>query len=166
MLKHRLLVFMLPLLAANLAHAGDLFANLPPDPGPAGKATLAGIDSDNDGVRDDVQRWITLTFPNSEKTRAALTQRTKTMQQFLLDAADPVKSLNHAVQMGKAAECLAYIRPDDFDRISGELKAIFLNTYVRSKAWLQADRHLSGSFFSLLPDPKQGCLFNPDTMPN
>jgi hypothetical protein len=40
---------------------------LPPDPGEAGKVTLAGIDSDNDGVRDDIQRYIALTYPNSEK---------------------------------------------------------------------------------------------------
>jgi hypothetical protein len=33
-------------------------ANLPPDPGQAGKLTIDGIDVDKDGVRDDVQRWI------------------------------------------------------------------------------------------------------------
>src|SRR5216683_231714 len=37
---------------------------LPPDPGAAGKATLQGIDSDGDGVRDDIQRYIALTYPN------------------------------------------------------------------------------------------------------
>jgi hypothetical protein len=47
---------------------------LPPDPGAAGNATLAGIDSDGDGVRDDVQRYIGLTYPQSAKERAALTQ--------------------------------------------------------------------------------------------
>jgi len=35
---------------------------LPPNPGEAGKATLQGIDSDNDGVRDDIQRYIALTL--------------------------------------------------------------------------------------------------------
>jgi hypothetical protein len=35
---------------------------VPPDPGEAGKQTLEGIDSDNDGVHDDVQRWIVLTY--------------------------------------------------------------------------------------------------------
>ncbi len=29
--------------------------NLPPDPGEVGKLTLQGVDSDEDGVRDDVQ---------------------------------------------------------------------------------------------------------------
>jgi len=42
---------------------------LPPDPGDTGKATLAGIDSDNDGVRDDIERYIWLTYPASAKTR-------------------------------------------------------------------------------------------------
>lgn len=69
---------------------------LPPDPGEAGKATLAGIDSDNDGVRDDVQRWIVINYPNSQKTRAALVQEVKLDQQFLLNAADPNISLNIA----------------------------------------------------------------------
>jgi len=50
---------------------------LPPDPGEAGKVTLEGIDSDGDGVRDDVQRYIALTYPDSEKTRLALTQHAK-----------------------------------------------------------------------------------------
>jgi hypothetical protein len=47
---------------------------LPPDPGEAGKATIEGIDSDQDGLRDDIQRYIALTYPDSEKTREALRQ--------------------------------------------------------------------------------------------
>ena len=35
---------------------------LPPDPGEAGKKTLLGIDSNNNGVRDDVERWIYITY--------------------------------------------------------------------------------------------------------
>jgi hypothetical protein len=154
-------VFILQLLAANIAYA----ENLPPDPGEAGKVTLAGIDSDNDGVRDDVQRWIALMYPNSQKTREALTQDTKAMQKILFDAVDPVKSHKNAIQENRAIECLAYIRYD-FAHILSEHKAIVLNTNLRSKTWLQADKHLSGSVFNLLPDPKTGCSFNPDAMPN
>jgi hypothetical protein len=35
---------------------------LPPDPGPANDLTVEGIDSDNDGVRDDVQRALARRF--------------------------------------------------------------------------------------------------------
>lgn len=144
----------------------SVLANLPPDPGPAGEATLAGIDSDNDGVRDDVQRWIAIHYPNSQMTRAALIQDTKAMQRILLDAADPVKSYSDALEDNRAMQCLSYVRPNDFYQISVEHQAIFLNTRLRSRAWLQADHNLSGKFFSLLPNPVQGCDFNPFMMPN
>ena len=143
-----------------------IFTNLPPDPGAAGKLTLAGIDSDNDGVRDDVQRWIVVTYPNSQKTRAALVQEVKLDQQFLLNAVDPNISLNIAKQMMRSEACLAYVQRQNFYDISRAFQAAFLNTYIRSKTWLQADRHLSGTMFKGLADEKLGCDFNPDVMPN
>ena len=45
---------------------------LPPDPGAAGKATLEGIDADGDGLRDDLQRFIAISYPDSGRTRAGL----------------------------------------------------------------------------------------------
>ena len=65
---------------AKVANGKMSIVVLPPDPGAAGKTTLQGVDSDGDGVRDDVQRYIALTYPNSEKTRATLTQYTKSIQ--------------------------------------------------------------------------------------
>jgi hypothetical protein len=47
--------------------------NLPPDPGAEGKKTLLGIDTDGDGVRDDIQRYIYLTYPDDKKLRLGLT---------------------------------------------------------------------------------------------
>lgn len=147
-------------------NSNAIFTNLPPDPGAVGKATLAGVDSDNDGVRDDVQRWIVMTYPNSQKTRAGLRQLAQDYQQFILNAANPTQIYNAARLMGKTNRCLAYI--SDVPSIRGELKAQMLNTYVRSKAFLQADRHLSGRMYKGLPYKrwKQGCNFNPDVMPN
>ena len=48
-------------------------ANLPPDPGEAGKLTIDGIDADKDGVRDDVQRCIAENWGHSERAVAGLT---------------------------------------------------------------------------------------------
>ena len=143
-----------------------LIDNLPPDPGDAGKATLEGIDSDGDGVRDDVQRWIAINFSNSEKTRAALTQDAKAMQQFLLDAANSAKSLNNALLMSGSISCLTYVQQKNFYGIATEHKAKMLNTYERSKAWIQADGHLSGHMFADIADEKSSCDFNPDLMAN
>ncbi len=36
---------------------------LPPDPGLAGKTTVEGVDSNNNGFRDDVERYIALNYP-------------------------------------------------------------------------------------------------------
>lgn len=88
------------------------------------------------------------------------------MSRIILDAADPVKSYNDALEDNRAIQCLSYIRPDDFYRILAEHKAIFLNTRLRSQAWLQANHNLNGKFFGLLSNPRQGCDFNPDAMPN
>jgi hypothetical protein len=55
-------------------------AKLPPDPGEAGKLTIEGIDSDNDGVRDDVQRFIAENWGHSERAVKTLTLNAKTIQ--------------------------------------------------------------------------------------
>lgn len=143
-----------------------IFTNLPPDPGAAGKLTLAGIDSDNDGVRDDVQRWIVMTYPNSQKTRAGLRQLAQDYQRFILGAASPTQIYDAARLMDNTQACLEYI--GDGYSFGGLLKAQMLNTYARSKVFLQADRYLSGRMYKGLPynQWKQGCKFNPDAMPN
>jgi len=157
----------------NNTTSQSILANLPPDPGAAGKATLAGIDSDGDGVRDDVQRWIALTYPNSQKTRAALTQMAKAKQVILLGAADVASARTNADNADNAAYCLTYAREQilglagsDAYSIKGELRAIYLNTLLRTKTWLQHDSHLGGMFFTVPADLKQGCSFNPDLMAN
>ena len=162
-------VCLFPALMLSLLVAGHACAeNLPPDPGEAGMQTLAGIDSDHDGVRDDVQRWIALTFPQSEKVRAALTQRAKVNQQFVLHAVDPAKSKRTAIGIQKSSACLAYVLPDDYYYVANEFRAVFFNTYDRSKALIQANHHLSGSVSTLVDyeDRKKGCDFNPDLLPN
>lgn len=42
------------------------------DPGEKGKATVEGIDADNNGVRDDVQVWIEKNFADNEELKAAV----------------------------------------------------------------------------------------------
>lgn len=148
----------------------SIFANLPADPGAAGMATLAGIDSDGDGIRDDVQRWIVMTYPNSQKTRASLRQLAQDYQRFILNAASPTQIYDAARLMGKTSSCLSYILPvgQFISTVAGNLRGKMLNTYARSKAFLQADGHLSGRMYKGLSyeNRKQGCSFNPDAMPN
>jgi len=150
-----------------------ILTTLPPDPGAAGKATLAGIDSDNDGVRDDVQRWIALTYPNSQKTRAALRQDAKAMQVIILNASNPAIARANSIAEGRASDCIRFVRRQvlgtivtDTYQINREMEAVFLNTAARSRAWLQADHYLSGMMFNVPIDLSASCNFNANTMPN
>ena len=141
---------------------------LPADPGAAGKATLQGIDSDGDGVRDDIQRYIASTYPNSEKTRATLTQNTKAFQDTLEGASDKNKSIANAIALGHAIECLDFVRPTDARTLGSLLRAEILNTEERSRAYIKFNDQLGGQDFPGTPinQWKSSCDFNPDAMRN
>jgi len=64
---------------------------LPPDPGEAGKATLLGIDSNDNGIRDDVERAIYLTY-NRPIERALVMQHTKTFEMVMLNPVEAASS--------------------------------------------------------------------------
>jgi len=153
---------------------------LPKDPGTAGKATLEGIDSDNDGVRDDLQRFIALTHTDSAKLRALLTQQVKLMQQYVLVANDKALSIQVNEQVHRTALCVDYIAwilnrqlDDEFDDYSLFLLAKALNTVDRSRAYIKYNTQLVGRVvfdaeplrYDLTP-LKAYCDFNPDELPN
>jgi hypothetical protein len=141
---------------------------LPPDPGAAGKATLEGIDSDGDGLRDDVQRHIALTYPESERTRAGLIQAAKAMQALILNADDKQTSIANALEDAAALDCLYYLRPSDRDLVYDSLRAIVVNTPERARAYLRADGQLGGQVYESTPFDQRvmKCQFTPSLLPN
>ena len=140
--------------------------NLPPDPGEAGKATLAGIDSDADGIRDDIQRYIALTYPDSQKTRAALRQFTFALDKAIMESPDETSALNNTERMHRASECLWYIHSRNSIIIKNLLKAEYLNTADRSRAYLAYDAKLGGHVFGGkdFEEYWSSCTFDPDAM--
>ena len=68
--------------------ATDVPVVLPPDPGEAGKATLAGIDSDHDGVRDDLEREIVYMYPQNDQVRRVLRAMMKKEQDVITTTGD------------------------------------------------------------------------------
>jgi hypothetical protein len=145
---------------------------LPPDPGEAGRRDLLGIDSDGNGVRDDIDRYIAFQFPDSERKRAALTQYAQELQIFLRDSDDKEKTIANA-HAEKGQGCVEYVFWNVENRKSDEtLLAEVLNTPDRSKAYVRAESHLGGQVFSgpLLSELqsflKSQCSFDPDMMAN
>ena len=148
--------------------------NLPPDPGEEGKLTLEGIDSDNDGVRDDIQRWIVLRYPNSEKTRTAFNQVSIDFQNTLLTANNKDQSIEASRKFLRSRECVYHVlsaNPSNLTEIKfdlDQLRSVVLNTKLRSDAYMLSDKNFSGQVYRLLPlgGKKDACRFDVDSLPN
>jgi len=127
---------------------GDTGGVLPPDPGEAGKKTLIGIDSDGDGLRDDIQRYIYLNYPDQPNVQNALRQRSITFQKTL----DPEREVGTgralANEIDLDLECLSYFVDEGFYEMAMKLKAEIVNTYDRAQQYLTFDKELSGGIFS------------------
>lgn len=121
---------------------------LPPDPGPAGKVTVGGIDSDGDGVRDDVQIFIDSTWSDSA-ARAACTFLSKALQAFLVSGTDKPAALAAAASLNKAIDCLYSVDPDDFGALVDPVEALVVNTESRTRAYAKTGALISGGSFSV-----------------
>jgi len=141
---------------------------LPPDPGKDGKLTLLGIDSDDDGIRDDIQRYIYFTYPDDKKLRLGLAYYAKEFQGVLADANDREASYEHAIQIVRHRECLWYIKEMDEEVIEtlNALLAEILNTRERSIAYITYSNNLGGKIIRRSPQTewKDSCAFDVDAV--
>ena len=135
-------------LAVGLASCGGGSSDTPP---PA-QETVAGIDANGDGVRDDIESYIDATYPASTQggVNRALRQFARAAQATMIDASEPAPSVTHAAERFRALECLMARRPADFHLIFVELRARVLNTTARSLAYLRADEHVKTENLALL----------------
>lgn len=155
----------------GLGGGGDPVAdNLPPDPGDAGLQTLEGIDSDDDGVRDDIQRFIALEYPDSAKVRAALTQIAISMQDQLVAGGSKQQSLAAASGTMRAMECLMAIETAmDADAVTDSVRLLqgeILNTGERWNAYGMFDQQMGGEVVASVPleQHETSCTFDPSTL--
>lgn len=126
---------------------------LPPDPGEAGKETLLGIDSDLDGVRDDIQRYILLTYPNQPHIQNALFQLTKTYTDAFQEGLSDEEIYQIGLESGPAISCLRYFDSANTRSMVSGLTEIILNTPERTASYLDFDISLSGYSFPLTKLP-------------
>ena len=142
----------------------DVGVVLPPDPGKEGKKTLLGIDSDGDGVRDDIQRYIYFTYPDEEKLRLAITCYAKEFQGVLADADDREASYEHSIKMARHGECLFHLKGRESIYIRRALRAEILNTRERSIAYIIYSDNLGGRLIRKAPrkEWKNSCSFDVD----
>ena len=72
--------------------------NLPPDPGAEADKTVAGIDANKNGIRDDVELAIFKEYPNSAKTRAVLLQYALALQ---MDTIQPFENTGNVTEVSR-----------------------------------------------------------------
>jgi len=149
---------------------------VPPDPGKANNDTLLGIDSNRNGLRDDIERWIAETYPKSARLRAASAQMALYVQKVLAvgAAAESVQgaattkgeySQQVALEAGSAVFCyLSEFPPPQQDHLT-KFYLAYLNTTPRSIDYLKGVVTMGGRAFEQ-PASGNGCTIQPDHLPN
>ena len=122
--------------------------NLPPNPGEAGKLTLEGVDSDGDGVRDDVQIAICRRYPEDMNKQNALKQKARAMQNMLISTKD--ENIDEILKSREISSLSTYCLYNHFSDPTSELGFIsdkIINTQERSEIYIDYNQALSGRIF-------------------
>ena len=84
--------------------------NLPPDPGAEADKTVAGIDANNNGIRDDVELAVFKEYPNSAKTRAVLLQYALALQMEVIQPMINTTIVDKVIgEQSRGSSCVADI---------------------------------------------------------
>jgi hypothetical protein len=149
---------------------------LPPYPDPElNDSTLLGIDTNNNGVRDDVERWIIVKYKNHHKIVTEIGFQTARASQIVIQ--DPSRAKETYPIEDAAQDCNSYFERwakydnepilIDHDIISSTaFKTIQLNTEQRIRAYLAYDKALSGGVYRStdIDQRKSQCSFDIDKL--
>lgn len=125
--------------------------------------TIAGVDSDGDGIRDDVQRWINETYISNLNVKLAVKQMAINIQQELISADNVEQSRIATAKALASGTCLGtIIGMEERSKITAELHSKILNTKDRHYANIKVNSNFSGQTISIKrEDRKLTCDFNP-----
>lgn len=140
--------------------------NLPADPGADADKTIAGIDANRNGIRDDVELAIFKEYPDSAKTRAAALQYAMALQMGLTQVFNSPTLVAMAQEKGRAYGCVFDLGGEmrDVTQREDSFKKIILNTDARkNKLEEMYDKYM----VSMGPvKGKPDCDIDPASLPN
>jgi len=113
--------------------------------------SLVGTDSNGNGVWDYVEEYVTQKYASSPATVALLNTFARHLQSAIVLADDRAASIENATTMFRSIECLHYLRPTDFGRVTNDVKGALLNNMVRSRAYIHFGDQLAGQVFLARP---------------
>jgi hypothetical protein len=131
---------------------------LPPEPQNP-DATLLGVDKNNNGVRDEVERWIYKEMPtyhHPEIERVIAMQKAKAYQMALVDPTNKNdKVLNAITRESDCWSYYSYSKQIPFDdsgiKFNNNLKDKVFNTKERLQTYMDYDYTLKGRVFTSTP---------------
>ena len=134
---------------------GHLLPHEPDNP----DATLLGVDKNNNGIRDEVERWIYKEMPtyhHPEIERVIAMMKAKAHQMSLKDPTNKKDEVHKAIE--RVSNCWAYYSyskniPFDaaIQKFGNNLRDKSFNTKVRLKTYMAYDYTLKGRVFTLVP---------------
>ncbi len=144
--------------------------NLPEDPKELSDKTIAGVDANQNGIRDDVELAIFKQYPNSAKTRAVLLQYALVLQMQMTLPTVNKETFTAAIEdKDRALNCIWSISSrSDINKFSRETDAnenfVTLRQFnTEQRKTYQHDLYKNlGSYSS----PNEGCDIDLLTLPN
>lgn len=146
---------------------------LPPEPDHTiNNSTLLGIDSNNNGVRDDVERWIYKTYKDKHPIHIDIAMQAGRAYKKVLETPEKAKEIHDEVSA--PLDCESYYTScsdgrklqviDENTKIDSKYfrKKIYFNTDKRLEKYWQYDTLLSGDSYTIpwCSERKQKCDFN------
>ena len=134
------------------------------------KETVLGIDSNDNGVRDDVERYVLKKYKNHHKIVSEIALQSGRAFQIILN--DPSKAKETTKFMDAAQDCNWYFKDDadyfgdkiliDHNIMNDDFEDLQLNTKKRVRAYLKYNQKLSGGVYRLskYSERKGHCDFN------
>jgi len=144
---------------------------LPPMPDKTlNDSTLLGIDSNNNGVRDDVERWIYETYKDKHPIHIDIAMQAGRAYKQVLETPERAREIHETV-VNAPLYCAWYYQNDADrygdpllveERIDAPVKSQYFNTSNRNKVYWEYDTLLSGGSYTLpwSDEMKAFCDFN------
>ena len=158
--------------ATKLTMDDVMGVNLPTVPGAEADKTIAGIDANKNGIRDDVELAIFKEYPDSAKTRAVLLQYALALQ---MDTVQPFENTRTATEVSReqsrAYDCvsqsaLGLVDHDAYIK-EADKRTAFVGTRQRNTLERKEARVIfAEQIRSYSESDNEVCDINPSDLPN
>ena len=143
---------------ANRLTQEDVFGALPPEPNKAeNDATLAGIDTNQNGIRDDVERAIYFKYQESAQHAAPAFQYAKALQMEFTHVYNSPTLVAVMQEEDRASLCMLDLKKDE------EIEKLVFNTDIRRQRQEEIYKKYMTSY--TLPN-KDGCDLDAASLEN